>query len=73
MAGKVWIRDYAEKVGASVEWNPVTRMVLIDGSYNIIPDEKKRMLTKGLLTLRFVILAIISLTKHLRLLNLLQK
>jgi len=69
MAGKVWIRDYAEKVGASVEWNPVTRMVLIDGSYNIIPDE----MTKGLLTLRFVILAIISLTKHLRLLNLLQK
>jgi len=39
MAEKVWIRDYAEKVGAKVEWDAERGWVKIDGKYNLIPDE----------------------------------
>jgi len=40
----VWIRDYAEKAGATVDWDPVNRRVLIDGTHGIhfdyIEDDK---------------------------------
>jgi len=39
MSEKVWIRDYAEKVGAEVEWDAERGWVKIDGEYNLIPDE----------------------------------
>lgn len=39
MAEKVWIRDYAEKAGASVDWDQEAGMVVIDGTYRLWPDE----------------------------------
>jgi len=39
MSEKVWIRDYAEKSGASVDWDPVHNRVLIDGTHGIHVDE----------------------------------
>jgi len=39
MAEKVWIRDYAEKVGADVDWDAETGTVVIDGEYHIYPGE----------------------------------
>jgi len=39
MAEKVWIRDYAEKHGCKVEWDPVEKVVVLDGTHYIVPDE----------------------------------
>jgi len=39
MGEKVWIRDYAEKHGCKVEWNEELGTVVLDGKYNIWPDE----------------------------------
>ena len=39
MAEKVWVRDYAEKYGCKVDWNPELKTVVLDGSYNLWPDE----------------------------------
>jgi len=39
MAEKVWIRDYAEKHGCEVDWNPDLGTVVLDGKYNIWPSE----------------------------------
>jgi len=38
MVEYVWIRDYAEKAGATVTWDPVHRRVLIDGTHGIHVD-----------------------------------
>jgi len=39
MAEKVWVRDYAEKLGCKVDWNEELGTVVLDGTYNIWPDE----------------------------------
>ena len=39
MGEKVWIRDYAEKHGCKVDWDPDLGTVVLDGKYNIWPSE----------------------------------
>jgi len=38
MGEKVWIRDYAEKHGCKVDWDPDLGTVVLDGKYNIWPS-----------------------------------
>jgi len=39
MGEKVWIRDYAEKHGCEVDWDPESKTVVLDGTYHIYPGE----------------------------------
>jgi len=39
MAEKVWIRDYAEKHGCKVDWDPVHKTVILDNRLHITPSE----------------------------------
>jgi len=39
MGDLVWIRDYAEKHGCKVDWDPETNSVVLDGSFYLWPSE----------------------------------
>jgi len=39
MSERVWIRDYAEKAGAKVEWDAERKQVVIDGRLYLTPGE----------------------------------
>jgi len=41
MSDLVWIRDYAEKHGCKVDWDPETNSVVLDGKFKLWPSEIK--------------------------------
>jgi len=39
MGDLIWIRDYAEKHGCKVDWDPETKSVVLDDKFRLLPSE----------------------------------